>query len=76
MAIKAKKMLEQSGFAEVWMFRDSVNVKLFIPVLKAGLVDTFLVEMRNGLNVCTLMVLSQTQEFIIKSVTFFTPAFH
>ena len=39
------------------MFPDSVNVKLFIPVLKARLVDTFLVEMRNGLNVCTSMVL-------------------
>ena len=50
-------MLEQNGFAEVWLFPDSVNIKLFIPVLKARLVDTFLVEMRNGLNACTSMVL-------------------
>ena len=46
-----------TGFAEERMFPDSVKVKLFIPVLKARLVDTFLVEMRNGLNVCTSMVL-------------------
>ena len=36
---------------------DSVNVESFIPVLKARLVDNFLVELRNGLDVCTSMVL-------------------
>ena len=54
---KLKKLLEQNGFAEVWMFPDSVNVKVFIPVLKARLIDTFIVEMRNGLNTSTSMVL-------------------
>ena len=36
---------------------DSVNVESFIPVLKTRLVDNFLVELRNGLDVCTSMVL-------------------
>ena len=54
---KLKRLLEQNGFAEVWIFPDSVNVKVFIPVLKARLIDTFIVEMRNGLNTSTSMVL-------------------
>ena len=39
------------------MYPNSVNVESFIPVLKTRLVDNFLVELRNGLNVCTSMVL-------------------
>ena len=53
---KLKNLLEQNGFAEVWMYPNSVNVESFIPVLKTRLVDNFLVELRNGLNVCTSMV--------------------
>ena len=54
---KHKNLLEQNGFAEVWMYPNSVIVESFIPVLKTRLVDNFLVEFRNGLNVCTSMVL-------------------
>ena len=39
---KLKTLLEQNGFAEVWMYADSVDVKSFIPVLKTRLVDNFL----------------------------------
>ena len=31
---KLKNLLEQNGFAEVWMYTNSVNVEPFIPVLK------------------------------------------
>ena len=44
-----KQLLEINGFAQVWMYLDSVNVSLFIPVLKTRLVDNFLVKMLNGL---------------------------
>ena len=36
-----KNLLEQNGFAEVWMYPNSVNVESFIPV-KIRLVDNFL----------------------------------
>ena len=52
---KLKILLEQNGFAEVWMYPDSVNVKSFIPILKTRLVDNYLVALRNGLNACTSM---------------------
>ena len=38
-------------------YQDSVNVNAFISVLKTRLIDNFLVEMRNGLNLITSMVL-------------------
>ena len=40
---KLKQLLEQNGFADVWMYPVSVNVKAFIPVLKTRSIDTFLV---------------------------------
>ena len=54
---KLKLLLESNGFAEVWMYPDSVNVNAFISVLKTRLIDNFLVEMRNGLTLSTSMVL-------------------
>ena len=54
---KLKHMLEDNGFAEVWIYPGSVNVDLFIPVFKRRLLDNFLVEVRTGLNICTSMVL-------------------
>ena len=63
---KFKQLLEQNGFADVWMYPGSVNVKAFIPVFKTRLIDTFLVGMRNELNASSSMSLyrelSQTFE--------------
>ena len=63
---KLKQLLEQNGFADVWMYPGSVNVKAFIPVFKTRLIDTFLVGMRNELNASSSMSLyrelSQTFE--------------
>ena len=55
--VKIKQLLERNGFADVWHFPHSVDVKVFIPLLKRRLLDTFLVDLRGGLNVCTSMVL-------------------
>lgn len=54
---KLKLLFESHGFAEVWMYPDSVNVNAFISVLKTKLIDTFLVKIRNGLHLSTSMVL-------------------
>ena len=55
--VKIKQLLERNGFADVWHFPQSVDVKVFIPLLKRRLLDNFLVDLRGGLNVCTSMVL-------------------
>ena len=54
---KLKKLLEQNGFADVWMYPGSVDVKAFIPVFKTRLIDTFLVGMRNELTASSSMSL-------------------
>ena len=54
---KLKRMLEDNGFAEVWIYPGSVNVDLVIPVFKRRLLDSFLVEVKTCLNICTSMVL-------------------
>ena len=47
---KLKYLLERHGFAEVWYYPQSVDIKLFIPVFKRRLIDNFLIELREGLN--------------------------
>ena len=46
---KVKSLLERNGFAEVWQYPESVNVKMFHPVLKTRLTDTFIAEGREGI---------------------------
>ena len=38
---KLKRMLEDNGFAEEWIYPGSVNVDLVIPVFKRRLLDSF-----------------------------------
>ena len=45
---KVKNLLERNGFAEVWKYPESVDVNLFIRVLKIRLLDTFISEAREG----------------------------
>ena len=46
---KVKSLLERHGFAEVWQYPESVNMKPFLAVLKTRLIDTFLTEARAGI---------------------------
>ena len=54
---KLKCLLENTGFAEVWLFPQSVNFKLFLPLLKQRLIDNFLVNLREGLNMSSSMTM-------------------
>ena len=47
---KLKYLLERHGFAEVWYYPQTADIKLFIPVFKRRLIDNCLVELREGLN--------------------------
>ena len=46
---KVKSLLERHGFAEVWQYPESVNMKPFLAVLKMRLIDAFLTEARAGI---------------------------
>ena len=54
---KLKCLLESTGFAEVWLFPNSVNFKLFLPLFKQRLIDTFLVNLCEGLNLSSSMTM-------------------
>ena len=54
---KLKCLLERNGFAEVWFYPHSVDSKLFIPLFKGSLIDSFLVVLREGLNVSSSMTM-------------------
>ena len=54
---KVKNLLERNGFAEVWHFPASVDVNLFLRVLKTRLVDTFISESREGIRNCSSLSL-------------------
>ena len=47
---KLKCLLESIGFAEVWLYPWSVDLKLFLPKLKQRLIDNFIDNAREGLN--------------------------
>ena len=54
---KLKCLLERNGFAEVWYYPHSVDPKLFIPLFKRRLIDSFLMVLREGLNVSSSMTM-------------------
>ena len=47
-----------SGFAEIWMFPDSVIGNKFIPILRQRLKDIYIANWREGLNACSSLSLS------------------
>ena len=46
---KVKTLLELSGFPDVWLFPESVDVKLFMPILQARLRNLYITEWREGI---------------------------
>ena len=60
---KVKRLLQRNGLAEVWQYPDSVDVKMFLPVLKTRLIDTFITESREGIR--NSSSLSKFKELII-----------
>lgn len=54
---KVKYLLQKNGFAEVWHYPESINVKLFLPILKRRLIDNQLIELREGIRNSTSLSL-------------------
>lgn len=54
---KVKKLLEQNGFPDVWMYPESVNVNMFIPIFQNRLRDVFITEWNHGLSLSSSSVL-------------------
>ena len=46
---KVKRLLQRNGLAEVWQYPDLVDVKMFLPVLKTRIIDSFITESREGI---------------------------
>ena len=49
-ASKVKELLERSGFYDVWLFPESVNMNLFLSILQCRLRDIYITEWKQGLN--------------------------
>ena len=56
-ASNVKKLLERSGFPDVWMFPNSVNPDRFLPLLKLRLKDMYIAEWREGVRSRTSLML-------------------
>ena len=54
---KVKNLLESAGFAEIWMFPESVIGNRFIPVLKQRFMDIYIANWREGMNACSSLSL-------------------
>ena len=54
---KVRNVLHLSGFADVWLFTESVNVNNVIPVLKRRLQDMYISEWRFGDEICSALTL-------------------
>ena len=52
-----KKLLERTGFPDVWMFPNSVNPDRFLPLFKIGLKDMYITECREGVRSRTSLML-------------------
>ena len=47
---KIKELLERSGFYDVWLFPESVNINMFLNILQCRLRDNYINEWNQGLN--------------------------
>ena len=54
---KVKLLLEHNGFPDVWMYPESVNINMFIPIFQNRLRDVFITEWSHGLNLSSSSML-------------------
>ena len=54
---KVKLLLEHNGFPDVWMYPESVNVNMFIPIFQNRLRDVFITEWNHGLSLSSSSML-------------------
>ena len=54
---KVRNLLQNAGFEDVWLFPDSVNLKLFIPVLRTRLRDTYITQWKESMYLCSSLYL-------------------
>ena len=63
---KVRNLLQNAGFGDVWLFPDSVNSKLCIPVLRTRLRDTHIPQWREGMELCTSLYLFREFKTVFK----------
>ena len=56
-ASNVKKLLERTGFPDVWMFPNSVNPDRYLPLLKIRLKNMYIIEWREGVRSGTSLIL-------------------
>ena len=56
-SFKIKGILETAGFADVWMYPESVNINLFIPIFQVRLRDIYICKWRSDMSLCSSLVL-------------------
>ena len=54
---KVKLLLEHNCFPDVWMYPESVNINMFIPIFQNRLRDVFITEWSHGLSLSSSLML-------------------
>ena len=67
---KVKRLLQRNGLAEVWQYPDSFDIKMFLPVLKTRLIDTFITESREGIRNSSSLLLFKELSIIYETVPY------
>ena len=52
-----KGLLQTSGFPDVWMYPRSVNINMFLPILRVRMRDVYISQWRDGMLSCTSLML-------------------
>ena len=60
---KVKNLLESAGFAEIWMFPDSVIGNKCIPILRQRFMDIYIANWREGMNACSSLSLFKNVKY-------------
>ena len=55
--LNIKNVLQMSGFPDVWLYPTSVNIPVFLPVLRNRLRDVYITEWKQGMSACTSLSL-------------------
>ena len=63
-------LLQRNRLAEVWQYPDSVDVKMFLPVLKTRLIDIFITESREGIRNSSSLSLFKELSIIYETASY------